>query len=317
MSTQSAAVANASQSNRCPASPYVSVRLLCRAAQWAQRRSAVHTHADLERTTNEDNYRTWRYHELEQQLTDHFDTNRIAHGDVLDFGCGTGELCTLLTAHNPKAIIGIDKCADVIKRAAATINVMILSETCRPKFTCNEQHDRLPLESESIDIVCCFDVLEHIPDVRAVACEWRRVLRPGGRVWIWWSPWRGPYGHHLESLVPLPWVHLLFSERTLYAACAELYDDPDFVPRVWDRDPVTGRKKPNKWQHTQSFHPFLNRLSRRQFESITRDAGLTIERREIHGFSGSQLRKVTRAFVPVPLLGDCFVSYYIYELTKR
>ena len=291
--------------------------LLYHGARWAQRRSSLHTPADRNRTTDEENYRVWRRSELQCQLVEYFETASIAGRDVLDFGCGTGELCTLLRSYAPKSLLGIDKSDDAITRAAATTSTATAHESCQPRFLCNERHGCLPIGTDSVDLICCFDVLEHIPDIRAIAGEWRRVLRSRGRVWIWWSPWRGPYGHHIESLMPLPWVHLLFPPRAIFEACARLYDDPDFVPRKWDVDPATGKKKPNKWRNTQSFYPFLNRLTRGRFERVVREAGLIITRHETLGFSGSAARKATRVLLPVPQIGECFASFCIYELMKR
>lgn len=291
------------------------VSLLYRLARTARRRSSVHSPADLPRTTEEGKYRSWRSQELRRQLTEHFDTGLVEARDVLDFGCGTGELCTCLAEYGPSSLVGVDKSPDRIRTAAA-ITEATASRQGRPKFFCNERDQALPLEEGSLDLICCFDVVEHIPQPQAVAREWRRVLRPGGRIWIWWSPWRGPFGHHLESLIPLPWVHLVLPPRLLFSACARLYDDPDFVPRLWDRDPISGEKKANKWRHTRSFSPFLNKLTRCQFERSVRAAGLIVTRRETHGFSGSGLRRATRLLLPVPFLGECLTSYYIYELTK-
>ena len=55
----------------------------------------------------------------------------------------------------------------------------------------------------------------------------------------------------------------------------------------------------------------------RRFERLVREAGLSITRRETHGFSGSNVRKATRILLPLPILGECFVSYYVFELTKH
>jgi SAM-dependent methyltransferase len=292
------------------------VRCLCHLARWARCRSAVHTPADLLRTTDENRYRSWRFAELKQQLARHFDGRLVTGSDVLDFGCGSGELCSVLSTYSPKSLLGMDKSIDATRLAAASVAETEVPHQCLPRFICNDPHDQLPVESESVDLICCFDAVEHIPDLEAVASEWRRVLRSGGRVWILWSPWCAPYGHHLESLMPLPWIHLVLPERVIFEACAELYDGADFIPRKWDLDPVTGAKKPNKWRHVESFYPFLNRLTRRQFERIIGRAGLTIERRETHGFGGSRLRRATRTLLPVPVIGECCVSFYIYELAK-
>lgn len=287
-------------------------RALYHAARLARRRSAVHTDSDLKRTTGEQAYRAWRMRELHGQLHDRFDVSRIAGRDVLDFGCGTGELCTLLADCQPRSLCGVDKSANAIRQATTT-----QSEADQPTFICNEAHEEIPLATGSIDLICCFDVVEHIPDMAAVAAEWRRVLRPSGTVWIWWSPWRGPFGHHLESLIPLPWVHLLMPERVMFSACADLYDAPDYVPRKWDIDPATGKKKPNKWRTTQSFYPFLNRLTRRGFERIVRSTGLQVSCRRRFGFSGSTARRATRALLPLPFLGECVTSFFTYELSLR
>ncbi len=304
--------------DRCARRPSsILVRCLYRVSRWAQRRSTVHTPADLKRTTQKANYRAWRGNELRQQLTQHFDVREIAGRDILDFGCGTGELCSLLATYGPRSVLGLDKSADAVRQAGLSIIDEEVSKGCLPQFACNEDQDRLPFDDQSIDLICCFDVVEHIANVQAVAREWRRVLRPRGRVWIWWSPWRGPYGHHLESLIPLPWIHLLLPERVIFETCAALYDDPDYIPRTWDLDPITHQKKANKWRRTQSYRPFLNRLTRRQCEKTVGHAGLIVLRQETHGFSGSQLRRATRLLLPFPILGDCFVSFYIYELVKR
>jgi SAM-dependent methyltransferase len=42
----------------------------------------------------------------------------------------------------------------------------------------------LPFPDDSFDLVALFDVIEHIEDDRAVLEEVRRVLKPGGRVFI-------------------------------------------------------------------------------------------------------------------------------------
>jgi SAM-dependent methyltransferase len=44
--------------------------------------------------------------------------------------------------------------------------------------------DDLPLDEASFDAVLCTQVLEHVADPLAVLVELRRVLRPGGRLWL-------------------------------------------------------------------------------------------------------------------------------------
>ena len=100
------------------------------------------------------------------------------------------------------------------------------------------------------------------------------------------------------SLVPLPWAHVFFSERTLLNVCARVYDLPEFKPRWWDLD-EHGRKKPNKWRQLVQL-PDLNRLTIAQFERLCQHTGLQIARRELYGFGGSRLGRLTRGLTRLP-----------------
>ena len=52
-------------------------------------------------------------------------------------------------------------------------------------------HD-LPFENESFDAVVCISVLEHVPHPIKAISELKRVLKPGGKIWVQ-LPWLFPY----------------------------------------------------------------------------------------------------------------------------
>jgi SAM-dependent methyltransferase len=95
---------------------------------------------------------------------------------VLDVGSGDGLLLVLLKmlGHDVRAVDVADHMNDdVYKRHQIPFQV------------CNVEADPLPFETDSLDAVCCCQVLEHfthshLPPV----IEMRRVLRPGGRLEI-------------------------------------------------------------------------------------------------------------------------------------
>ena len=255
-----------------------------------------------------DSYIEWRTADLRRQLRT-FRTD-LTGLDVLDFGCGGGALTALVAQLGVKDIIGIDVEPKSIEIARARLERLRLP--VQPQFVLASNASTIDLPNASVDVILCFDTVEHILEYEKIMREWRRVLRANGRVFIWWCPWCHPYGHHVESLIPLPWAHVVFPEHVLTATCARIYDLPEFRPRAWDLDEA-GRKKPNKW-HALNQLPELNRLTISKFERICRQVGLRIEERQTVGFGGSALSRLTRVFTRIPVLREFFTSCVICEL---
>lgn len=59
----------------------------------------------------------------------------------------------------------------------------------------------LPIREGSIDVVFSSNLLEHVPDVRTVADDMVRVLKPGGLLYLSYTNWLSPWGGHETS----PW----------------------------------------------------------------------------------------------------------------
>jgi SAM-dependent methyltransferase len=97
---------------------------------------------------------------------------------MLDIGCGTGSLLTLM-AHDPLAelLVGLDYAREMARQAAEKF-----AQSAFSAKLCAIQGDseRLPLPAESFDVVTCCNSFHHYPQQAAAVCEFRRVLRPGG-----------------------------------------------------------------------------------------------------------------------------------------
>ncbi len=90
--------------------------------------------------------------------------------EIVDVGCGTGANLLLLKQ------FGDAKGIDVAEDALAF---------CRERGLSNVElgsAEELPLPDNSVDLVTAFDVVEHLDDDLAGLREFRRVLRPDGRV---------------------------------------------------------------------------------------------------------------------------------------
>jgi len=268
---------------------------------------------DVARTIDDQAYLKWRESELEKQLEGNFPYETLRGKDVLDFGCGQGALAFRIATLGAKSVLGIDLAADQVQTAQECAS---RDNTKGVSFRIGSDPKTVDCDDNSFDVICCFDVVEHIMSPLEVAQEWHRVLRPGGQVWCWWLPWRHPYGHHLTSLLPLPWVHLIWPEKTLISVVARIYDDPCFIPRKWNRDPETGEKLPNKWKAKGSLSSWLNKLTITSFTQICRAARLQC-RVKGHGFGSSGVKRTVSCLAHAPLLGEFFTSYYTAVLTKE
>jgi ubiquinone/menaquinone biosynthesis C-methylase UbiE len=268
------------------------------------------------RTIDYNEYRDWRRDSLSKSWAA-FDDTHITAKDVLDFGCGDGQLSLLLVEKRPRRIVGVDISPSALERAET-----FLASTCIPagievKFALGST-DALPLPDRSFDTVLAFDCLEHVMSPGHILRDWYRVLRPGGRCLIEWFPFKGPWGPHMESLIPIPWAHVIFGERAMFRTAEAIYDLPEFIPRHWDLN-EDGQKKPNKWRAWSSFREqdYINQLDLATFQGLACEANFQIARFELHSFGGSPARRIiSRALMRMPAVGEYFVSYVTIELLR-
>ncbi|MDE2049680.1 MAG: class I SAM-dependent methyltransferase [Gammaproteobacteria bacterium] len=262
-------------------------------------------------------YQAWRVRSLSGSWHAFSDAD-VAGKDVLDFGCGDGALSFhLAQSRHPRSVLGLDLYPEAVRRATEALCAKSLPAQTRVEFMLGSV-DGIPLPDGSIDTIVALDCLEHVMSPLRIFREWHRILRPGGKCLIEWFPYKGPWGPHMESLIPIPWAHVIFGQEALFRAAERIYDLPQFVPRHWDLD-AAGARKPNKWRAWSSFKEqgYINELDLRGFRSLVHEAGLRIERMEKHSFGGAPLRRsLGRMLMSIPVVGEYFLSFALIELRK-
>jgi len=132
--------------------------------------------------------------------------------DVADVGCGDGiiDLGVALKAE-PRSLVGFDIAptdpAWLLKRAteegvAEELPDCLEFRTCEPLT--------LPADDDSFDFVFTWSAFEHVENPVAVFREIRRVLRPGGMLFLQiWPLYHSEHGAHLWQCIPDSFVHLM------------------------------------------------------------------------------------------------------------
>lgn len=106
------------------------------------------------------------YWELNQALTVHLNRlgDRLQGAKVLDFGCGERPFERYFSKIGAQTVA-----CDLQQNRFGTVDVIL-----------DGNEGTLPFDTASFDVICLFDVLEHVPDDLQVLSELRRVLRDGG-----------------------------------------------------------------------------------------------------------------------------------------
>lgn len=93
---------------------------------------------------------------------------------LLEIGCGNGFFLEEAQARGYAEVRGVEPGSEAIAEAAPVVRERIVCDMMRPGL----------FAEASFDVVCLFQVFDHLPDPVGVLAESRRVLKPGGFVLI-------------------------------------------------------------------------------------------------------------------------------------
>lgn len=126
----------------------------------------AHGPAAEERVANDPRSELWGEHRSRYRFASHWVTGKR----VLDIACGVGFGAVLLAAAGGR-VLGLDRDAAALyeARVAGAATCLALADGTR-----------LPLRDDDLDVIVCFETIEHIAGYASFVGELRRVLRPDG-----------------------------------------------------------------------------------------------------------------------------------------
>ncbi len=230
----------------------------------------------------------------------------LKNRDVLDLGCFDGAISQGYLNAGAASVIGIDIDEPAVRSAQKKF------AGDRLDFRVSGT-DSFPVDDNCIDTIVCYDVFEHVQFPEPILNECFRVLRPGGKLLIGTWGWYHPFAPHLWSTMPVPWAHVLFSERTLLRTCRRVYQSDWYRPNMHDFD-NQGQRIPDKFTNESIPVSYLNKFLIRDFEQAFRKSPLKYR---IHSqrFS-SKWAAWTKPLLKVPFLKEFFTAYIWVVLEK-
>ena len=229
---------------------------------------------------------------------------------VLDDGCGGGGMCVSF-AEEAASVVGIDL-TDRFRNAGDRL--ALEKGVSNIRFS-SADATSLPFADGSFDLVLSHAVIEHVADPAAYMREARRVLAPGGFMFLQTAPYLSPSGAHLPKLkIPVP-LHLLVGRRAAFAASCwlgkhrPLWLDVDQEGSSFVTYPRLGKKKDDD---------LLYHVTVRNLRQHIRDAGFRTVRENLYvsQLATRYLAQALSSRVPdLPLVRDIFVTNMEYVLT--
>jgi ubiquinone/menaquinone biosynthesis C-methylase UbiE len=243
-------------------------------------------------------YSLWEYRVGKDILESYADRlGDLAGRRVLDIGCGLGGK-TVAYAEAKARVTGVDLSESNIARCAAFARERGVDAA----FAAGDA-ERLPFAGGSFDAVIANDSLEHFANPEAALRELARVLRPGGSIFLFFTPWKSPLGSHLYDYIRTPWCHLIFPEWLIRELLARE------LARRGEKDPRAGAGR-----LIEEYHRELNRITARCYHRILDRVGdLAIAFEELKPPKYARLAPLTR----VPFAGEFFTGTVVGILRKK
>lgn len=125
--------------------------------------------------------------------------------EILEIGCGTGELSFMLATKTQKKVLGTDFCVPFISGANSTYSLPNLS------FMVVDFNDPEPLSERKFDYIVGNGILHHLyADIDKALCNFKKLLKANGKIIF------------LEPNLYNPYCYLIFHTTSFFRKWARL-----------------------------------------------------------------------------------------------
>jgi 2-polyprenyl-3-methyl-5-hydroxy-6-metoxy-1,4-benzoquinol methylase len=110
--------------------------------------------------------------------------------DIMDAGCGTGDMCAMIANAGAKSVLGVDFAESAIAEANKKYQAPNLEYKCI-------NVDEI---DKTFDVIISNGTLEHMDEPLETLQSWKKKLNPGGSLILTCPNWLNPRGYMLQTL---------------------------------------------------------------------------------------------------------------------
>ena len=191
--------------------------------------------------------------------------------EILYFGCGTGYQSVALARTGARRVVGLDVNTSHLEKARDLAGQLgLVNEVKFFARLDNSLRGRF-------DMVISQNSMEHFPDPAGALSEMKAAINKNGIILITFGcPWFSPYGSHMHFFVKVPWINLIFDEKTVMN-----------VRRHFRNDGAT---------RYEDVEGGLNKMSVARFETLIKESGLRVTYKHYEGVKGLNVLCLLPAF---------------------
>lgn len=224
---------------------------------------------------------------------------------VLEIGCGEGGNLMPFVQRGCE-VVGIDLNCPQIERAKQYIKEEAAG--AKAKLICDDMYNIDPQELGSFDLIFMRDVIEHIHNQEKFMPFLAQFIKPTGKIFFGFPPWRMPFGGHQQIcrsglLSKLPFYHLL--PMPFYKGVLNAFGEPEKTIEDLVEIKDTG-------------------ISIRRFENIVAASGYGYDKKDLYFINpnykikfGLTPRKLSVLIKHIPYFRDFFTTCYYCVIHKN